>query len=208
MTRGRKPSNPELSEANRVAGASIRFDSVDDYDEIHRRIGAWEPVHGITRCPKAKPHEDRWYVKVSVGAKQWTLGAFQLHEASKIYDAIFIRFKPWRRRQPDELLEKSWMNWSRQDAEDNIANNEPLQAYLFSLEKIWREGGYLTSTEQLTDAKAERARAYERRRSTAGLVETWGADLRTILFDLPTKEDLDRVEKKLDNLLARCETKT
>lgn len=203
MTRGRKPQCPEFSEANRLAGASIRFDSVDDYDEIHRRIGAWEPVRGITRCPKAALHEDRWYVKFSIGGKQWTLGAFQLLEASKIYDACFVRFKSWRRRQPDELLEKSWLNWSRSEAEDNIANNAPLADFLNALERLWRAGGYLVSGESLTTAKQERARAYERRRSTAGMVETWGGDLRTILFEMQDK--LDTLEKKLDKVLEAVE---
>lgn len=203
MRRGRRPSNPEFSELNRLAAATIRFDCIEDYDEIHRRLVAWEPVRGITHCPNAAAHEDRWYVKLSVGGKVWTLGAFPALEASKIWDAAFVKFKPYRRRQPDELMEKSWLNWSRRDAEDNIANNEPLQAYLFSLEKIWRNGGYLKSAERRTDEKAQRAKAYERRRSTQGIVDGAVHELQQFIFDLPTKEDLDRVEKKLDTLLSR-----
>lgn len=199
-TRGRRPAHPELKRICSFAATCIKFDGGEDRAEIYQADAL---TRGVTPCTWASAIEDRWFIKFSMGGKQFTLGAFALYEATRIYDAMFVFFREYRVRMPDEQLEKAWLNWPRKQAEDDIADNGPLIGFLKDLKDFWLRAGYLKSAESRADVKTQRAKAYERRRSTAGMVETWGGDLRTILFEMQDK--LDTVEKKLDEI-RRCVT--
>lgn len=191
-TRGRKPAHPELKKICTEAAKAVKFEGGEARHEVYMEDAV---LRGVTHCTWASALDDLWFVKFSMGGKQFTLGPFALYEATRIYDAMFVLFREYRVHMPDALLEKSWLNWPRQQAEDDIKSNEPLRWFLSALKNFWERNGYLKSAEARADGKRERARAYALRRSTPGLVETWGVELRHVLYTV--LEELETVKKQL-----------
>lgn len=199
----RKPIDQELSELVRVHAAALQFDNdsgtVEDiFDRINCGVAARGMVHKHTRNNPDK----QWVVKFAIGGRQYYLGAHSQHTAARLYDCLLVAFEPYRKQKPSAEYEEAWFNFSRAQAETDLAHNDSVNAFIADLTVFWKKRGLLVTREERV--KAQKVKRADRRSSVAA-VESWAKELRTFIFEIQDEQEEQR--KILDKILAGSNSK-
>lgn len=205
--RGRKPKNEQFAKLTKWGRENLKFSDSGQADEINSRHIDGVSLRGVSHCAFARPDEDKWNVLFYMAGHQHNLGIYSLHTATRLYDALLVHFEKYRKRRPSVESEESWFNFSRDQATTDLAENDSLKMFIDTLAAYWKSEGRLVSQEAREDVQAKKSRERQARKTAVAAVNTWGGDLRAILFEMQTTQEiaLAEINKKLDEL-GRCVT--